>query len=154
VSRRWAPPKPKPPQRELFLGGRGPFTPAVKIATDTSADAAASVGIGPRGRDLAAVGDLAQAMVGVLDRHARDTRRAGVLLAVTVRHEVWDWLRRHPEGGTADEIAGAINRGILTVRPRVSELVRHGLVVDCGTRRANSSGRYAIVWVLRPEEDP
>jgi|GEM_PF-1964770 len=152
MSRRWAKPKPNRVQEQLRLGGRGPFTTPVKIATDTSAAAAASVGIGPRGRDFVGAGDLAAAMLGVLDRNAKDTRRAGVLLAVTVRHEVWNSMRKHPEGSTADEIAFAIGRGILTVRPRVSELARAGILTDSGARRPNSTGRRAIVWVLADKE--
>jgi hypothetical protein len=69
-----------------------------------------------------------------------------------VRHEVWNSMRKHPEGSTADEIAFAIGRGILTVRPRVSELARAGILTDSGARRPNSTGRRAIVWVLADKE--
>ena len=47
---------------------------------------------------------------------------------------------------TADEIAARLNRSILYVRPRCAELNKLGLIEDSGIRRANSSGRKAIVW--------
>jgi hypothetical protein len=47
---------------------------------------------------------------------------------------------------TADEIAADIGRSILAIRPRVSELVHSGDVIDTGERRPNESGHNAIVW--------
>lgn len=49
-------------------------------------------------------------------------------------------------GLTADEVAGRLGVSILSVRPRVSELTRLGKVRDSGDRRANVSGKRAIVW--------
>jgi hypothetical protein len=141
MNRRWTKPKPGTPQRGLF-------TPA-RPTTDTSAAAAASAGL-KRGGDMMAVenvGDLANAMVGAMERHTRKTRLRGVMLALTVRKEVLDWMAGNPAGGTADEIATAIKRSFFTVRPRVSELNKMGAIVDSGARRMNaSSGRLAIVW--------
>lgn len=50
------------------------------------------------------------------------------------------------KGMTADECAGRLGLSILTVRPRVTELSRLGKLRDSGTRRANGSGKKAIVW--------
>lgn len=50
------------------------------------------------------------------------------------------------DGLTADEAADQMALSVLTVRPRVSELNKAGAIVDTGTRRANRSGRTAIVW--------
>lgn len=47
---------------------------------------------------------------------------------------------------TADEIAREIRETPFAVRPRLTELQRLGLVRDSGERRANASGRSAIVW--------
>jgi hypothetical protein len=47
---------------------------------------------------------------------------------------------------TADEVAGVLNKSVLSIRPRVAELAAKGLIVDSGTRRENASGRDAIAW--------
>jgi hypothetical protein len=149
---RWKNP-PKTPQLGLALP-RGTFTPAGRDTTDSSAAAASSVGL-KRGGDKDAmavenVGDLASAMVGAMRRHTGRKRLAGVMLAVTVRKEVLDYLGEHREGATADEIAVAIKRSFFTVRPRVSELNKMDLIVDTGLRRANAtSGRSAAVWKVK-----
>lgn len=49
-------------------------------------------------------------------------------------------------GLTADEVAGRLGVSILSIRPRLSELARSQQVRDSGHRRANESGRSAIVW--------
>ena len=68
--------------------------------------------------------------------------------AVTLR----DGARRAIEdagrwGRTADEAATALGRTVLAIRPRVTELAALGLIRDSGLRRANASGKPAIVWV-------
>lgn len=57
-------------------------------------------------------------------------------------------LREAPDGLTADQIAAWIGETILSVRPRVTELLRDGKIRDSGQRRKNDSGRSAKVWVL------
>jgi hypothetical protein len=53
---------------------------------------------------------------------------------------------------TADECADRMNRSILSVRPRFSELERLGHIRDSGARRRNVvSGHRAIVWELKPD---
>src|SRR3954471_15618096 len=49
---------------------------------------------------------------------------------------------------SADECAVDIGEGILSIRPRFSELLRMGKLVDTGLRRRNDSGRSAKVWRL------
>ena len=46
---------------------------------------------------------------------------------------------------TADECAAAIGLGVLTVRPRCTELRAQGLLVASGERRPNRGGRTAAV---------
>lgn len=53
------------------------------------------------------------------------------------------------QGRTADECAEELNKSVLSIRPRFSELKEKGLIVDTGQRRKNASGRNAIVWTLR-----
>lgn len=50
---------------------------------------------------------------------------------------------------TADEIASRLNKSILAIRPRLSELLRKGKIEDSGERRPNASGKMAIVWKLK-----
>ena len=50
---------------------------------------------------------------------------------------------------TSDEIASALNRSILFVRPRLSELVKLGRIEDSGVRRTNDSGQLATVWKIK-----
>ena len=49
---------------------------------------------------------------------------------------------------TADEVAESLGETVLATRPRLTELRRLGKITDTGTRRANDSGRTAIVWRL------
>ena len=58
-------------------------------------------------------------------------------------------------GMTADECAAVMSLTVLSVRPRISELVKMGAVVqaphpnnpDRAVRRPSSTGRSATVWV-------
>lgn len=52
-------------------------------------------------------------------------------------------LRQKP--ATADEVAYAMGESILSIRPRLSELKRLGLVEDTGVRRLNITQRSAAV---------
>jgi len=56
-------------------------------------------------------------------------------------------LRSYPQ--TADEVADFLNRSILSIRPRLSELLRLGKITDTGFRRLNQSGKNAIVWKIK-----
>ena len=47
---------------------------------------------------------------------------------------------------TVDELAKELNASPFSVRPRVSELVKQGKVVDSGICRTNNSGATATVW--------
>lgn len=47
---------------------------------------------------------------------------------------------------TADEVARSLKQSVLAIRPRISELVKMGLVVKTDDRRANQSGKKAVIW--------
>lgn len=55
-------------------------------------------------------------------------------------------LQTNPGGLTADEIASELCESILSIRPRVSELKRQGLIEKTKERRRNVSGMSACVW--------
>ena len=54
-------------------------------------------------------------------------------------------LEATPEGLTDEEMQTRLGMNPSTQRPRRIELVRRGLVIECGTRRT-ASGRMATVW--------
>lgn len=47
---------------------------------------------------------------------------------------------------TADECASKLNKSVLSVRPRLSELFAMGKIFDTGRTRRNESGVSAVVW--------
>lgn len=67
--------------------------------------------------------------------------------AARLRADVLDILGRFDL--TADECAARLHESVLSIRPRVSELARKGLIKDTKVRRQNASGRTAIVWRLK-----
>ncbi|WP_049820098.1 hypothetical protein [Bradyrhizobium japonicum] len=71
--------------------------------------------------------------------------------AKTLRSDVLRTMIRAQRPMTADEIATEMKRSILSVRPRVSELHRLGMVRPTGGRGKNDSGMSAALWeVVRP----
>ena len=54
-----------------------------------------------------------------------------------------------PRGLTADEAADIMDRSVLSIRPRISELLELGLIERNGQRRKNSSGLNADAYRLR-----
>lgn len=51
-------------------------------------------------------------------------------------------------GITADEAAAVMNRSVLSVRPRFTELKDMGKIMDSGIRRKNDTDNSQIVWRL------
>jgi predicted ArsR family transcriptional regulator len=78
------------------------------------------------------------------DQTSREAAEAIALRAGTLRRQAYEYIHKHP-GRTADEIADALGEGVLTIRPRISELRRKGLIVNDGRGR-NRSGRDAHRW--------
>ena len=50
--------------------------------------------------------------------------------------------------GTADECAHKINEDILSIRPRIAELHKRGLIEKTGNRRNADGGRPSHEWQL------
>jgi len=66
-------------------------------------------------------------------------------VAKPLRDQVLELLQRMPR--TADECAAALRADVLSIRPRLSELVSMDLIEDTGDRRPNHrSGKPATVW--------
>ena len=64
-----------------------------------------------------------------------------------IKAEVIETLKvQGPSGLTPDQIAMRIDRSILAVRPRLTELHHAGLVERTGDVRRNSSGLFARVY--------
>lgn len=65
--------------------------------------------------------------------------------SVSLTERVLKLLQR--EGGlTADQCAEKIEASVLAVRPRLSELLKKGLVRETAERRKNKSGKSAMVY--------
>lgn len=64
--------------------------------------------------------------------------------AIPLRELVYQTLCQSPM--TADEVAGRLGMSILSIRPRLSELVRQGRIEPTGKRRSNASGHSAAEW--------
>lgn len=64
--------------------------------------------------------------------------------AGTLRFQCLAALELYPM--SADQIAYHLDENILSIRPRISELRKMGLIEKTGKRRINDSGKQAIVW--------
>lgn len=73
--------------------------------------------------------------------------------AARLRDKVQSALRYsgliYTEGLTADEIAYRLGESPLSIRPRVAELHKQGLIEPTGERRKSSGGRPSHVWRLK-----
>lgn len=73
-------------------------------------------------------------------------------VAGKLRAQVLECFKQHPEGMTADEAAAEMGRSILSVRPRVTELLARGEIEETGDRRRNDSGMTATVWRAKAQQ--
>lgn len=67
--------------------------------------------------------------------------------AQSLKDMAYTCIKGAPEGLTADEVAKHLSRSILSIRPRIVELKRLGMIEWCGTCRPNDSGVMAEVVV-------
>ena len=68
--------------------------------------------------------------------------------AKSLRAAVLRTMIQTSHGLTADQIATELSRSILSIRPRVAELHRQGVIRPTGERRKNESGLSATVWTI------
>jgi len=67
--------------------------------------------------------------------------------AEALRDRVFAFLKtNYPAAFTADEVADRLDISFLSVRPRLSELRRSGLIEPTAERRKNKSGMLARCW--------
>lgn len=69
--------------------------------------------------------------------------------APTLRQRVLDVLGT--ASLTADEVAAVMRKSVLSVRPRLSELLALELIEDTGKTRPNASGIKATVWKVKED---
>lgn len=83
----------------------------------------------------------------------RDTSRAAALAAFGRSRELRQKCLDALDGAdrTADEIASILGESVLAIRPRMTELLKTGRIIDSGIRRQNASHRRAKVWRLMPK---
>lgn len=74
-------------------------------------------------------------------------RAAGT--AGNLRTQALEQLKLKPM--TADEVATELGRSLLSVRPRISELHKQGLIRETGDRHRNFTGVDANVWEIVPQ---
>lgn len=80
-------------------------------------------------------------------KRAGTSRRAAEIVAPrapTLRDKVLALLKA--DAMTADEAAAALGESILSIRPRLSELVKMDLIYDTGLTSKNASGVNATIW--------
>ena len=72
--------------------------------------------------------------------------------AIIGRHEqmIMDALHDFPHGLTSEEIGDVTNLGQVPVARRLRAMAERKLVIATAERRANRSGRAAIVWRAAP----
>lgn len=67
-----------------------------------------------------------------------------------IRDKIVEILKQHHRIGlTADELAFLLDASVLSVRPRVTELLRMNILEDSGGRRKNEMGSTVTVWRLK-----
>ena len=71
--------------------------------------------------------------------------------AARLRTAVLGWYATHES--TADECAAGLGESILSIRPRVSELLKQGLLYVTGLRRKSSSGHSQNVLAMTPANE-
>lgn len=72
--------------------------------------------------------------------------------APTMRERVLEAVRAAGRPISPDEVADALGKSILSVRPRFSELADRGLIRDTGQRGKTDEGRSCILWAYVPNQ--
>lgn len=85
-------------------------------------------------------------------RNALETeRQAAVQVAPRVtglRKQALEALSRQTQGATGEELSEIMGEWLYSVKPRLTELARFGLVEDSGRRKVNKRKRSEIIWQI------
>lgn len=85
-------------------------------------------------------------------RDGPDTERAAAVQIASrvsgLRRKVLEALANCTQGATGEQLAAIIDEWLYSVKPRLTELQRMGLVQDSGDRLVNSRNRREIVWSI------
>lgn len=57
-------------------------------------------------------------------------------------------IKAAPRGLTADQVAEILQQSDHAIRPRITELSKHGLIENSGRFGINKSRRRAIIWIV------
>jgi hypothetical protein len=84
----------------------------------------------------------------VAGRHhnSHEAARRALGRSGTQRVKIYELVKAHPEGLTADDVQRLTGFPVNSVNPRVNELVNDGYLVDTGRRRETRYGVPATVW--------
>lgn len=77
---------------------------------------------------------------------SREAARRALGRSGTQRVKIYELVKAHPEGLTADDVQRLTGFPVNSVNPRVNELVTDGYLVDTGRRRETRYGVPATVW--------
>jgi len=69
------------------------------------------------------------------DQSRDEGRQLALFCKARSERAVLNVLAAHPEGLTAEEIKVITGMGLLTIRPRLTELTDSGVLVACGRRK-------------------
>jgi len=78
------------------------------------------------------------------------TLRSAVKYTLLTQQNMCQWINAEFAGAgmTADEIAAELGESPFSIRPRITELRKQGLIEPTGERRKSSNGRMSHVWRL------
>jgi len=77
---------------------------------------------------------------------SREAARTIVDIAKTHRGKILDVLKGETFGLSSEGIAGKVGLTKYSVRPRISELVASGEVIETPFREKNGEGRSVVIW--------
>lgn len=115
---------------------------------------AASVGVGAMSRMKDLFGDeIYPEAPGFTDLNtSREAAKKVEPKASGVREDCYTCILHSRDGMTADQVALRLDKSVLYIRPRLSELFAAGRIIKTTRRRKNRSGLSAAIYVVPNRE--